>query len=212
MGADPRLALASGVALTAIACAIWLGGLNLYAAQLRGGAAIADTDARTSAEGLPQAAVVLDAARQARQEPGRAARQTGFVVGRRLLPLARHGRPCPSPPTASRACPTPTTPLTLTLADAGEQAQRVAETPALVQQAAALGRNSNAATRTPPGASRPPNHEPDRQTHASWRASQQRYALPPTAPAKAGRRWRHANAAWSCAPAPCWAPRWPGRC
>ncbi len=29
--------------------------------------------------------------------------------------------------------------LTLTLADAGEQAQRVAETPALVQQAAALG-------------------------------------------------------------------------
>ena len=35
--------------------------------------------------------------------------------------------------------------------------------------------------------------------HASWRASQQRYAPPSTAPAKAGRRWRRERRLVLCA-------------
>ena len=72
---------------------------------------IADTDARTSAEGLPQAARGAGSCAPGAPGAGRAARQTGFVVGRRLPAAgAPRPRPCPSPPTASRACPTPTTP------------------------------------------------------------------------------------------------------
>ena len=100
---------------TAIALRDLAGRLNLYAAQARRGPLIADARAR-----------------RARMD---ALRQTGFVVGRRG---ARHG-----PGHALRRRPRRLSyadhALTLTLADAGEQAQRVAETPALVQQAAALG-------------------------------------------------------------------------
>ena len=110
MGADPRLALASVWRWTAIACAIWLGGLNLYAAQLRGEAYSLQTQMREQVQkAYPRLPVVLDAARQARQELDALLARQGSSSAGDFLPLARHGQPCPSPPTASRA-PTPTTP------------------------------------------------------------------------------------------------------
>ena len=96
---------------TAIACAIWLGGLNLYATQLRGESPLIDTDARTSAEGLPQAARGAGSRAPGAPGAGRAARQTGFVVGRRLPAAgARHGPGHALRRRPRRACPTPTTP------------------------------------------------------------------------------------------------------
>ena len=112
MGADPRLALASGVALDRDRLRDLAGRPEpVCHAVARRSPLIADTDARTSAEGLPQAARGAGSRAPGAPGAGRAARQTGFVVGRRLPAAgAPRPRPCPSPPTASRACPTPTTP------------------------------------------------------------------------------------------------------
>ena len=124
---------------TAIACAIWLGGLNLYATQLRGEARSLQTQMREQVQkAYPRLPVVLDPARQARQgwtrcSPDRVRRRPAtsrWRAPRQAMPFAADRVARLS--YADHA-------LTLTLADAGEQAQRVAETPALVQQAAALG-------------------------------------------------------------------------
>ena len=95
---------------TAIACAIWLGGLNLYATQLRGEARSLQTQMREQVQkAYPRLPVVLDRAPGA-PGAGRAARQTGFVVGRRLPAAgARHG-PGHALRRRPRRCPTPTTP------------------------------------------------------------------------------------------------------
>ncbi len=126
---------------TAIACAIWLGGLNLYAAQLRGEARSLQTQMREQVQkAYPRLPVVLDAARQARQELDALLARQGSSSAGDFLPLARATAQA-MPFAADRVARLSYADhaLTLTLADAGEQAQRVAETPALVQQAAALG-------------------------------------------------------------------------
>ena len=126
---------------TAIACAIWLGGLNLYATQLRGEARSLQTQMREQVQkAYPRLPVVLDPARQARQELDALLARQGSSSAGDFLPLARATAQA-MPFAADRVARLSYADhaLTLTLADAGEQAQRVAETPALVQQAAALG-------------------------------------------------------------------------
>jgi len=89
---------------------------------------------------FPNLPVVLDPARQAQQGLDALLANRGAASAGDFLPLAR---------AAAQALPFAADKvahltyadqaLTLQLADAGPQAQRVAETPALIQQAAALG-------------------------------------------------------------------------
>ena len=112
MGADPRLALASVWRWTAIACAIWLGGLNLYATQLRGEARSLRTQMREQVQkAYPRLPVVLDPARQARQELDALLARQGSSSAGDFLPLARAtAQAMPFAADRVARCPTPTTP------------------------------------------------------------------------------------------------------
>lgn len=125
----------------AAAAAVWIGGLNLYASQLRAEAdALEEGMRRQVLAAFPELPVLLDPARQARQGLDALQADRGAHNAADFLPLAR---------AAAQALPFAADKvarlgyadqaLTLQLADAGEQSQRVAETPALIQQAAALG-------------------------------------------------------------------------
>jgi general secretion pathway protein L len=125
----------------AAAAVVWIGGLNLYASQLQ-----AEADALRNGmhaqvlAAFPDLPVVLDPPRQAQQGLDALQANRGAANAADFLPLAR---------AAAQALPFAADKvarlgyaeqaLTLQLADAGEQSQRVAETPALIQQAAALG-------------------------------------------------------------------------
>ena len=111
MGADPRLALASGVALDRDRLRDLAGRPEPVCRAVARRGPHCDTDARTSAEGLPQAARGAGCRAPGAPGAGRAARQTGFVVGRRLPAAgARHGPGHALRRRPRRACPTPTTP------------------------------------------------------------------------------------------------------
>ena len=125
----------------AAAAVVWIAGLNIYASQLRAEAdALRDGMRRQVLAAFPDLPVVLDPARQAQQGLDALQANRGAAGAGDFLPLAR---------AAAQALPFAADKvarltyadqaLTLQLADAGEQSQRVAETPALIQQAAALG-------------------------------------------------------------------------
>ena len=199
---------------TAIACAIWLGGLNLYATQLRGEARSLQTQMREQVQkAYPRLPVVLDPARQARQELDALLARQGSSSAGDFLPLARATAQA-MPFAADRVARLLRRPRPH--ADPG-RCRRAGAARGRNARAGATSRRAGPETRTRRQGRHLAHHARPTMNlidklHASWRASQQRYAPPSTAPAKAGRRWRRANAGWSCAPAPCWAPRWSGRC
>ena len=125
----------------AAAAVVWIGGLNLYASQLQAEADALRNGMRAQVlAAFPDLPVVLDPPRQAQQGLDALQANRGAANAADFLPLAR---------AAAQALPFAADKvarlgyaeqaLTLQLADAGEQSQRVAETPALIQQAAALG-------------------------------------------------------------------------
>ncbi|MGE8657243.1 MAG: type II secretion system protein GspL [Achromobacter sp.] len=126
---------------SAVAALVWIGGLNLHAAQLRGEAQALREDMRRQVlAAFPDVPVVLDPARQAQQGLDALRNRRGAANAGDFLPLARAAArtlPFAADNVARLAYGDQT--LTLQLADAGAQAQRVAETPALIQQAAAQG-------------------------------------------------------------------------
>ncbi|MDF8359392.1 type II secretion system protein GspL [Achromobacter anxifer] len=123
------------------AAVVWIAGLNLYASQLQSeGDALRNGMRAQVLAAFPDLPVVLDPPRQAQQGLDALQANRGAANAADFLPLAR---------AAAQALPFAADKvarlgyadqaLTLQLADAGEQSQRVAETPALIQQAAALG-------------------------------------------------------------------------
>lgn len=126
---------------SAAAAAVWIGGLNLHASQQQAQADALRNGMRAQVlAAFPDLPVVLDPPRQAQQGLDALQANRGAANAADFLPLAR---------AAAQALPFAADKvarlgyadqaLTLQLADAGEQSQRVAETPALIQQAAALG-------------------------------------------------------------------------
>ncbi|RSF00362.1 general secretion pathway protein GspL [Achromobacter aegrifaciens] len=145
--AMPQLAPARGSAWRpawrwgAAAAVVGIGGLNLYASQLQ-----AEADALRNGmhaqvlAAFPDLPVVLDPPRQAQQGLDALQANRGAANAADFLPLARAAAPA-LPFAADKVARLgyAEQALTLQLADAGEQSQRGAETPALIQQAAALG-------------------------------------------------------------------------
>lgn len=125
----------------AAAAAVWIGGLNLYASQLQSEAdALRDGMRRQVLAAFPDLPVVLDPARQAQQGLEALQASRGSASAADFLPLARAvAQTLPFAADKVARLTYADQALTLQLADAGEQSQRVAETPALIQQAAALG-------------------------------------------------------------------------
>ena len=125
----------------ALAAVVWVAGLNLYAAQLRGEADALRNGMRDQVlAAFPNLPVVLDPARQAQQGLDALQANRGAASAGDFLPLARaaaQALPFAADKVARMTYADQA--LTLQLADAGPQSQRVAETPALIQQAAALG-------------------------------------------------------------------------
>ncbi|MFY3680961.1 type II secretion system protein GspL [Achromobacter xylosoxidans] len=126
---------------SAVAAAVWIGGLNLHAAQLRGEAqALRDGMRRQVLAAFPEVPVVLDPARQAQQGLEALQSRRGGAHAGDFLPLARAAaKTLPFAADNVAQLGYADQALTLQLADSGAQAQRVAETPALVKQAAAQG-------------------------------------------------------------------------
>ena len=126
---------------SAAAAVVWIAGLNGYASQLRAEAdALRDGMRRQVLAAFPDLPVVLDPARQAQQGLDALQANRGAAGAGDFLPLARaaaQALPFAADKVARLTYADQS--LTLQLADAGEQSQRVAETPALIQQAAALG-------------------------------------------------------------------------
>ncbi|WP_185805574.1 type II secretion system protein GspL [Achromobacter denitrificans] len=126
---------------SAAAAVVWIAGLNGYASQLRAEAdALRDGMRRQVLAAFPDLPVVLDPARQAQQGLDALQADRGAAGAGDFLPLARaaaQALPFAADKVARLTYADQS--LTLQLADAGEQSQRVAETPALIQQAAALG-------------------------------------------------------------------------
>ncbi|WYX31761.1 type II secretion system protein GspL [Achromobacter denitrificans] len=126
---------------SAAAAVVWIAGLNGYASQLRAEAdALRDRMRRQVLAAFPDLPVVLDPARQAQQGLDALQANRGAASAGDFLPLARaaaQALPFAADKVARLTYADQS--LTLQLADAGEQSQRVAETPALIQQAAALG-------------------------------------------------------------------------
>ncbi|WP_035181570.1 GspL/Epsl periplasmic domain-containing protein, partial [Achromobacter xylosoxidans] len=118
-----------------------IGGLNLHAAQLRGEAqALRDGMRRQVLAAFPEVPVVLDPARQAQQGLEALQSRRGGAHAGDFLPLARAAaKTLPFAADNVAQLGYADQALTLQLADSGAQAQRVAETPALVKQAAAQG-------------------------------------------------------------------------
>lgn len=126
---------------SAVAAVVWIGGLNLHAAQLRGEAqSLRDGMRRQVLAAFPELPVVLDPARQAQQGLDALQNRRGAANAGDFLPLARAAaQTLPFAADNVARLSYADQALTLQLADAGAQAQRVAETPALVQQAASQG-------------------------------------------------------------------------
>ncbi len=126
---------------SAAAAVVWIAGLNGYASQLHAEAdALRDRMRRQVLAAFPDLPVVLDPARQAQQGLDALQANRGAAGAGDFLPLARaaaQALPFAADKVARLTYADQS--LTLQLADAGEQSQRVAETPALIQQAAALG-------------------------------------------------------------------------
>jgi len=125
----------------AAAAVVWIGGLNLHAAQLRGEAqSLRDGMRRQVLAAFPDIPVVLDPARQAQQGLDALRNHRGAASAGDFLPLARAAaQTLPFAADKVARLTYADQALTLQLADAGPAAQRVAETPALIQQAAAQG-------------------------------------------------------------------------
>ncbi|WP_116522635.1 type II secretion system protein GspL [Achromobacter insuavis] len=126
---------------SAVAAVVWIGGLNLHAAQLRGEAqSLRDGMRRQVLAAFPELPVVLDPARQAQQGLDALQNRRGAANAGDFLPLARAAaQTLPFAADNVARLSYADQALTLQLADAGAQAQRVAETPALIQQAASQG-------------------------------------------------------------------------
>lgn len=126
---------------SAAAAAVWIAGLNIHAAQLGAEAdALKDGMRQQVLAAFPDLPVVLDPARQAQQGLDALQANRGAARAADFLPLARAAaQTLPFAADKVARLTYADQALTLQLADAGEQAQRVAETPALIQQAAALG-------------------------------------------------------------------------
>lgn len=125
----------------AAAAVVWVAGLNLYASRLS-----AEADALTAGmrqqvlAAFPDLPVVLDPARQAQQGLDALQANRGAASAGDFLPLARAAaQTLPFAADKVARLTYADQALTLQLADAGADAQRVSETPALIQQAAALG-------------------------------------------------------------------------
>ncbi|AYD64216.1 general secretion pathway protein GspL [Achromobacter sp. B7] len=125
----------------AAAAVVWIAGLNLYASRLS-----AEADALTAGmrqqvlAAFPDLPVVLDPARQAQQGLDALQANRGAASAGDFLPLARAAaQTLPFAADKVARLTYADQALTLQLADAGADAQRVSETPALIQQAAALG-------------------------------------------------------------------------
>ncbi len=125
----------------AAAALVWIGGLNLYASQLQSEAdALRDGMRAQVLAAFPDLPVVLDPPRQAQQGLDALQANRGAANAADFLPLARAAaQTLPFAADKVARLRYAEQALTLQLADAGEQSQRVAETPALIQQAAALG-------------------------------------------------------------------------
>ncbi|WP_454694348.1 type II secretion system protein GspL [Achromobacter aegrifaciens] len=125
----------------AAAALVWIGGLNLYASQLQSEAdALRDGMRAQVLAAFPDLPVVLDPPRQAQQGLDTLQANRGAANAADFLPLARaSAQALPFAADKVARLGYADQALTLQLADAGEQSQRVAETPALIQQAAALG-------------------------------------------------------------------------
>ena len=125
----------------AAAALVWIGGLNLYASQLQSEAdALRDGMRAQVLAAFPDLPVVLDPPRQAQQGLDALQANRGAANAADFLPLARAAaQTLPFAADKVARLGYAEQALTLQLADAGEQSQRVAETPALIQQAAALG-------------------------------------------------------------------------
>lgn len=126
---------------SAAAAVVWIAGLNLYSAQLRGEAdALRNGMHAQVLAAFPSLPVVLDPARQAQQGLDALLANRGAASALDFLPLARAAaQTLPFAADKVARLTYADQALTLQLADAGAQSQRVAETPALIQQAAALG-------------------------------------------------------------------------
>lgn len=125
----------------AAAAVVWIGGLNLHAAQLRGEAqTLRDDMHRQVQAAFPAIPVILDPARQAQQGLDALRSRRGGANTGDFLPLARAAaQTLPFAADNVARLSYSDQALTLQLADTGAQAQRVAETPALIQQAATQG-------------------------------------------------------------------------
>ncbi|KRC71000.1 GspL periplasmic domain protein [compost metagenome] len=126
---------------SAAAAVVWIAGLNIHAARLQDEADALRNGMREQVlAAFPDLPVVLDPARQAQQGLDALQANRGAASAGDFLPLARaaaQALPFAADKVARLSYADQA--LTLQLADAGEPSQRVAETPALIQQAAALG-------------------------------------------------------------------------
>lgn len=123
------------------AALVWIAGLNIHASQLRAEAdALRNGMRQQVLTAFPELPVVLDPVRQAQQGLDGLAANRGAANAADFLPLARAAaQTLPFAADKVARLTYADQALTLQLADAGENSQRVAETPALIQQAAALG-------------------------------------------------------------------------
>lgn len=125
----------------AAAAVVWIAGLNIHASQLSAEAQALTAGMRQQVlSAFPDLPVVLDPPRQAQQGLDALQANRGAANAADFLPLARAtAQLLPFAADKVSRLTYADQALTLQLAESGEQAQRVAETPALIQQAAALG-------------------------------------------------------------------------
>ncbi|MGO4398735.1 type II secretion system protein GspL [Achromobacter sp. PAB15] len=125
----------------AAAAVVWIAGLNIHASQLNAEADALKAGMRQQVlAAFPDLPVVLDPPRQAQQGLDALQANRGAASAADFLPLARAAaQTLPFAADKVAKLTYADQALTLQLADADDKAQRVAETPALIQQAAALG-------------------------------------------------------------------------
>lgn len=125
----------------AAAAVVWIAGLNFHASQLSAEAQALTAGMRQQVlAAFPDLPVVLDPPRQAQQGLDALQANRGAANAADFLPLARAtAQLLPFAADKVARLTYADQALTLQLAESGEKAQRVAETPALIQQAAALG-------------------------------------------------------------------------
>ena len=125
----------------AAAAVVWIAGLNIHASQLNAEADALKAGMRQQVlAAFPDLPVVLDPPRQAQQGLDALQANRGAASAADFLPLARAAaQTLPFAADKVAKLTYADQALTLQLADADDKAQRVAETPALIQQASALG-------------------------------------------------------------------------